>query len=363
MSKKEHGPSLYYATDKNVFDALNLHKIDSPTVMDLFKGRNIIIGKKNSREELARYFSRLTHDYYDHKTIANRLGVSPRRERVTSMDIVTEEGFDDIKVAIEEYKKELEDSGEVVQVTRDGDSLSLNIQYSTMDYKKNEFSQVQVRDGTIEFVKTDNGFTVRNTENEHLTGARDSLFSKIEKQSKKTLEKVEVSLAGITSHKLRSKFFHELMLNLPGYTFKDATSVYVYKAIPEVEEDEEVDDAYDVDTHIDRIALRGKGVSRSEILNDLLGDEDFYIIKVGWKTKEDVGSGHIYDIEATFTNPKDCIGFSFILNGVFQYEDGKISSKRRAPMKAEITSISHDVEAKSRELVAVLKKKSEEEDE
>jgi len=360
MSKKEHGPSLYYATDKNVFDALNLHKVDNPTVMELFQGRNIIVGKKNSREELARHFSRLTHDYYDHKIIANRLGISPRRERVTSMDVVTEEGFDDIKVSIEEYKKELEDSGEVVHVTRDGDSLSLNIQYSTIDYKKNELSQVQVRDGTIEFVKTDNGFTVRNTENEHLTGARDTLLGKIEKGSEKTLEKIEVSLADITSHKLRSKFFHELMLNLPGYTFKDATSVYVYKAIPEVDEE---DDATDVDTHIDRIALRGKGVSRSEILNDLLDDEDFYIIKVGWKTKEDLGSGHIYDIEATFTNPKDCVGFSFILNGVFPYEDGKISSKRRSPMKAEITSISHDVEAKSRELVRVLRMESEKENE
>ena len=148
------------------------------------------------------------------------------------------------------------------------------------------------------------------------------------------------------------------MLNLPGYTFIDATSVYVYKAIPEINEDDE-SDVYDVDTHIDRIALRGKGVSRSEILNDLLDDENFYIIKVGWKTKEDLGAGHIYDIEATFTNPKDCVGFSFILNGVYPYEDGRISATRRSPAKFEITSISNDIEAKSRELVKVLRSESE----
>jgi hypothetical protein len=127
MSKKSHGPSLYYATDKNVFDALNQHKVDTPTVMGLFQSRNIIVGKKNSREELAKYFSRLTHDYYDHKTIADRLGVAPRRERITTMDIVTDDGIDDIKIAVDAYKKEIEASGDVVHLTRDGDSLMLNI--------------------------------------------------------------------------------------------------------------------------------------------------------------------------------------------------------------------------------------------
>lgn len=353
MSKKSHGPSLYYATDKNVFDALNQHKVDTPTVMGLFQSRNIIVGKKNSREELAKYFSRLTHDYYDHKTIADRLGVAPRRERITTMDIVTDDGIDDIKIAVDAYKKEIEASGDVVHLTRDGDSLMLNIQYTTVDYKKSEFSQVQVRDGTIEFIKTTNGYTVRNTENEHLTDARDTLFGKIEKTSEKTLEKKEVSLEGITSHNLRSKFFHELMLNLPGFTFKDATSVYVYKAKPDIDEDDE-DEVSDAETHVERVALRGNGLSRSEILNGLLEDEDFYIVKVGWKAKEDLGTGHAYDIEATFTNPKDCIGFSFIVSGVYPYEDGVLSSRRRIPTRSETTKISHVVEAKSRDLVKTL---------
>ena len=204
----------------------------------------------------------------------------------------------------------LESSGDVVQFSRNQETLSLNIQYSTIDYGKNEFSQVQVRDGTIEFVKTDNGYTVRNSENEYLSGVRDTLFGKIEKVNEAPLEKIEVSLSNITSYNLRSKFFHELMLHLPGYTLRDVTSVYVYKAKPE--DDDETGDA---DSHVEKVFLRGNGVTRSEILNDLLEHEHYYMVKVGWKTKENLGAGHMYDIEATFSDPKDCIGFSFILNG------------------------------------------------
>ena len=70
MKKHLHGPSRYFATDKNIFDALNQHKVDIPTIMELFGRRNIIVGKKTPREALANYFARLPHDYYDHKDIS-----------------------------------------------------------------------------------------------------------------------------------------------------------------------------------------------------------------------------------------------------------------------------------------------------
>ena len=87
MTKRAHGPSLYYASDKNIFDALNQHKVDIPTIMGLFERRNIIISPKTPRDELAKYFARQIHDYHDHRDIAARLGIAPRRERITSMDV------------------------------------------------------------------------------------------------------------------------------------------------------------------------------------------------------------------------------------------------------------------------------------
>jgi hypothetical protein len=360
MKKSGQGPSLYYATDKNVFEALNQHKVDAPTVMKLFQRRNIIISKKTPREELAKYFARMTHDYYDHKDIASRLGVAPRRERITSMDVIGIGEIEELKAAVEQMKNELESAGDVVQTSRDGDNLTMHIQYSTVDYKRSEFSQVQVRDGTVEFIKSTSGYIVRNTQNEYIDDVRESLFGKIESASIGPLTKVAVSLFDIPSAKLRSKFFHELVNNLPQYTRCDVTDVYVFKAKPEAvddESDDELDDlsSSDPDTHIERVFLRGNGVTRSELLNELLDKEDYYITKIGWTATKSMGNGNVFDIEAVFSKPKDCTGFSFILSGVFPYEDGKISLRRRAPSKSEIEAISLVVESKARELVSVLR--------
>lgn len=357
MKKNAHGPSLYYATDKNVFDALNQHKVDMPTVIKLFQRRNIIVSKKTPREDLANYFARLGHDYFDHKDISSRLGITPRRERITSMDVIGENAVDALQVAVDKLKQELESTGDVVQVTRDGSTLTMNVQYSTIDYKLSEFAQVQVRDGIVEFEKTDDGYIVRNTHNDYLNNVRDSLIGKIEKGMSEPIKKKAVSLFDITGPKLRSKFFHELVNNLPGYMRKDVTDVFVYKAKPEVEDDE--DDEDDPDTHVERVALRGNGVTRSQILNELLDDNLYYITKIGWTTQETSGVGNVYDIEAVFSDPKDCTGFSFILSGVYPFEEGSVSSRRRVPNKHEIDAISRVVEAKARALVVELKAEAE----
>lgn len=358
MKKRLHGPSLYYATDKNIFDALNQHKVDTPTVMKLFQRRNIIVGKKTPRDDLATYFARLTHDYFDHKDIASRLGVAPRRERITSMDVTGIDEIEELQTAVEQLKQELEAAGDVIQISREGGSLTMHVQYSTVDYKRNEFTQVQVRDGTIEFVKSPAGYIIRNTQNEYLNDVRDTLLGKIEKAADAPLTKVAVSLFDIPPPKLRSKFFYELVNGLPGYGRCDVTDVYVYKAKPEPDDDDESDDSAssDPDTHVERVFLRGNGVTRSELLNGLLDEDDYYITKIGWTAKEIMGAGNVYDIEAVFADPKDCTGFSFILNGVFPVEGGKTSSRRRVPLKNEIDAISRVIEARSREIMAKLRK-------
>lgn len=355
MKKRTHGPSLYYASDKNVFDALNQHKVDTPTVVKLFQRRNIVVSKKTPRDELAKYFSTLTHDYYDHKEIAVKLGVAVRRERTTSMYVSGIDDTEDLQGVLEQLKNELEASGDTVQVSRNGDNFSIRVQFSEVDYKRSEFSQVQVRDGTIEFVKSTEGYVVHNTQNDYLNGVRDTLLSKVEKTTSEPLTKVVVTLFDIPSAKLRSKFFHELARSLPNFVIRDVTDVYVYKAKPEMDGDE--DDGADEDTgsHVERVFLRGSGVSRSEILNELLDEEDYYIIKMGWTATELLGDGNVYDVEAGFAEPKECTGFSFILSGVFPLEEGKVSTKRRPPHKHEIDALSRVIESKARDLVAKLR--------
>jgi hypothetical protein len=354
--KPNHGPSLYYASDKNIFDALTQHKVDNGTIMELLLRRNTLVSKKTPREDLAEYFARQIHDFHDHKSIASRLGVTTRRERVTSMDLIGAVDNDSLKNAVEKIKQELEEAGEVVQVTKDGDKTSITVQYTKFDYKVSEFAQRQVKDGTIEFIKSPDGYIVRNSQNEYVNDVRDSLIAKIEKNVTTPVTKAAVSLFDVPSPKLRSKFFHELAFNLPGYNQSDVTAIYIYKAKPETDEAEDEEEVIDEEeTHIERVSMRGKGVTRSEILNELLEEDDYYITKISWGAREKMGDGNDYDIEATFSDPKDCTGFSFILAGVYPCVNGTVLSRRRPPEKHEIEQISRAIELKSRELANQLR--------
>lgn len=106
MKKKPHGPSLYYASDKNILDALNQHRVNMQTIRELFLDRRILVSKDTDKDDLAYYFSRLTHDYYDHNKIAARLGVASRREKVTSLEVTSAFGPTEILKAIEKLKAE-----------------------------------------------------------------------------------------------------------------------------------------------------------------------------------------------------------------------------------------------------------------
>lgn len=360
MKKINHGPSMYYASDKNIFDALNHAKVNMPTILRLFERRNIIVSKKTPKEKLAQYFSRQFHDLHDHREIAARLGVAPRREKMTSFDVVGPVSRESLAASIQSIKSDLEEAGDVLQVSWENSKVSLTIQYSTIDYRVSEIAQRQIRDGVIEIAINADGCAVRNSHNEFVNEVAERLFAKVEDSSGGGFERFNFSLQEVTSSQLRSKFFHQLALGLPGFVLKDVTAAYAFKAKPEdggVEEDAE-DEMAEPDSehsaHIERVSLRGNGVSRSEMLRNLLNENDYYITKIVWRIRDKVKGGHEYDVEAMFSDPKNCTGFSYILAGVYPFEDGRVSSKRRSPNRVEVDMIANAVEEKAKALIQEL---------
>lgn len=344
MKRPIHGPSLYYATDKNIFDALNEYKVDVDTVVDLFERRNTLVSPREDRQDLAEYFSRLSHDYFDHKDIAARLGVVPRRERVTSMDVKTNIAKDALESAIRSVCSKVEHYGDITRIYKAGDSIFVSVQYSQVDYRRSEFNQIQVRDGIVELQSTSDGLVIRNTQNEHINSIKDLLVSEIEGLSSSPVEKSSVSLFGYKAPSVRSKFFFDLVNGLDGYTTLDVTDVYVYK--PGLEGDEGVD----VDTHVERVTLKGTGVSRSDMLSSLAGD-GYYVVRVAWKVREILQRGQWYDLEAVFADPIACANFSFIVLGVYQNDDGSPSKQRRTPHRDELAQVAKAIEGRCRVLL------------
>lgn len=352
---RKHGPSIYFVSDKNIYDALNQHKVNIGTIENLFKDRNIIISKHTKKDELASYFSQLPHDYYDHKTIASKLGVAARRERITSVDLKGQLTNEQVKSTVNDVKKLLEENGDIVQVSRDNDDFKVSIQYTVVDFRKSEFNQLQVKDADIEFIKTEDGYALRNHHNDYIDGIRDSLIESIKESVE--VEKVTVSLFDVPSSSLRTQFFYDLTNGLEGYTRLDVTEVFVYKAKPEsIDEDNESEDDYEVDTHVEKVLLRGNGVTRSDLLNDLLDEENYYVVKIGWIVKEQSGLGNHYELQASFSDPSTCDGFSYILTGVYDNDDGKVSSKKRSPNKDEINIVTRAIEVASKKIMLDIRK-------
>lgn len=351
----KHGPSLYYASDKNIFDALNQSKVDQDTIQTMFRRRNIVCSKLTPREELSSFFSRLTHDSVDHKDLSTRLGVVARRERVTALDLKGSIEGESITRAVDVLKETLVAEGDSVQVTVHGNSTIVAVRYSIIDYKRSEFSQLQHREGYVEIIQDDEGLVVRSTKSEHMDGVRDEIVRAIKGDAKTPLERSEVSLFLHKSHTVRSQFFYALMTELPGYVRRDVTDVFVYKARPEAVDDSDDGTDNQDDSHVERVLLRGVGLSQSNLLRQLTRDSAYYIVKVGWLATEKLGKGFGFDIEATFADPKDCTGFSYILRGVHELgDDGKLTKHRRNPSTSEIDAVARAIEDKARELVKEL---------
>jgi hypothetical protein len=189
--------------------------------------------------------------------------------------------------------------------------------------------------------------------------ARNELVAQIFNEATVELKRQEISLAHFPAPAVRSQFFYDLMTALSGYARKDVTDVFVFKPRPESAsnaEHEDVEEGEDSsEPHVERVLLKGVGVSQSDILRQLTKDKDYYIAKVGWIVNKTMGVGGSYEIEATFADPRECTGFSYLLRGVYDLmDDGRTTKKRRPPTKYEITEIAKTIEEKARELVDAL---------
>ncbi|GAA6141943.1 hypothetical protein [Hydrogenophaga sp. 5NK40-0174] len=348
------GSSIYYATDKNIYDALNQSKVDAETIQTMFRRRNIVCSKLTKREELARFFSRLPHDYLDHQDLSNRLGINPRRERVTAVDLLGKlVPMDATQRAIDTVKSKLESEGDTVRVNQDGCKFYVSVSYSIVDYKRSEFSQLQHRTGVVELIPESDRYVIRSPKSDYLEIVRDKLVQEILVEVGGGLIRKEISLYEYPLASVRSKFFYDLMSDLPGFYRRDVTDVYVYKPLPD--EDEDGTTQEEIDPHVERVMLKGVGVSQSDLLNNLTRDKEYYIVKVGWIAQSVLAKGAGFDIEAAFSNPRDCTGFSYILRGVYDLGEGnRLSKTRRSPSASEADVIAKVIEQKARELLILL---------
>ena len=244
---------------------------------------------------------------------------------------------DQITQALSELKSSLDEEGSLAQVYVDGDRVVAVITYEQVDYTKTELRQVQPREAIIEFTKGESGnHIIRSTQNSFTEAAVQKLLDTLSISTGKTIVPSRISLEGHPHHEKRTSFFEQLMKNIDGHTFITVTEAFCFKpkikASIKTEEDEEKE--LEDQPYVERVGLRGEGVNRSFVIDDLYKNE-YYIIKAIWRVRRtsQIDSDH-FEIEAQFENGDSCTGFSYQIRNVYLVEEGKVTDKKR-PVKSD----------------------------
>jgi hypothetical protein len=353
------GPSLYFASDKVIFDSLNQHQVSIELIRELLNERGIIVSSETPKEELAKYFSRLTADFFDHQSIAVKLGRIAKRERITASELTGNIKDSHIIGALNSLKLKLEEDGDRVDISVNGNRISALITYEHVDYTRIDLRQVEPRDAIIEFTReADGSYIVRSTQNSDIDPIVEGVVSNLNEKTGGTLERSRVNIESIADPALRTKFFESLIKGIKDYKFITVTEAYCYK--PKLDDssldDDPSDETEDIEKlpYVEKVALRGEGVNRSFVIQDLY-KKGYYIVKVVWRVQlASKSDSDIFELEAQFSRPENCTGFSYRTKTVVMVDEGKITTKRRSPKKDEEDTLFRLIEDAAKQALAAL---------
>lgn len=318
--------NLYSINDKAIYDALHQSKLTKSDLKELFLARGIVISSEVSREDLARYFSRLLHDYYDYQALAKRLGSSSRRDKSTISYVdMGELTIDEVEDAAHELSDRIKEYDATAQVNRVGDKVEVVVNYRVTNFNKNEFSQVINREGVINLEVEDGKLLIRSPLTDTVENVKEVLVESVAVNNDVELSIESINMKGISSAEKRTEFFERLVHQIDGLAHHDVTDVFIYnpknKSDDFEDSDGDVEEVLDLGVHITRASLKGEKVLFSEEIKGLY-DKGFYIWKIVWQAVEDSFDSDIYEFEAQFKNAEDFTGFSYLARGYYKYKEG-----------------------------------------
>lgn len=328
--------NIHSVTDKALFDALSQSRVTSNELRDLYLQRGILVSKSTDKQELAKNFSKFSHDFHLHQKIAAIFGGFLRREKSTSVIVKNDISHDVMLEAADQLKKELEHHDDLCHVIADKNIIKLHITYLSTNFGKSDFCQIEKKTAVFEIEKQAIGYSIRRPDNEQSKEYELTLLKHIEKLYDErspdedfVLDVNEINLSNIDDSEKRTEFFTRLINGIDGFALHDVTDAYVYHPKPRVIEEEDGDT--DSGVHISKASLKGEGVLKSEELTSLY-QRGFYIWKIRWKVLEKNGDPDMYEFEAQFSDPLEFNGFSYISRGYKKFKGAGEYNKNAAPL-------------------------------
>lgn len=355
--------SLGYANDISIYNALNQKKMTNKSLLSLFKRKGILYSDDTAKEKLAEYYSRMTHDYFDHKKIAEVLGVTPRKDKITLSEIMSDEGYvieDNVIVdLLRTMKNEINSFGHQCNysLSKDGEH-KLDITYVEIDYNRPDFQQMITRHGEITVKSENNLLKIRSTQSNYINTVRNKIKEKILQldETNTHLQANEISLEFIDSPEERSNFLIETINNVADYSLEEITQIHVFKNNDLLSLDGESLGESTVANISDAI-LKGSNVHMTSELRSL-SSSGFYFVKISFQLKGK-NDHKLYTIDVEFKEKSSCKEFSYIVKTVQEprYDkDTQTFSSYKIPKAPTIMEQVHVVERLEESAKIALKK-------
>jgi len=353
--------SIYSATDKALFDAINQKSVTAQDLRSLFLKHGIIISMSTPRQVLALHFARLMHDYEDFESLARMFGTVQRRERLTSMRVKSAVSNEDVEAAAHELVAKLKEDSDAASVTVSANgSIQVLVRYRKLHFNKSDFRQVENKEAIVTLEREGDVIVVRGPENEKVEEICNELISNIESKAQGKVDIDKINLEQFPNSFLRTAFFRNLIDNMPGYKRHDVTDVYLFnpkkkpKKIEDGEDEDLGSEETDLGIHISRASLKGGQVLESVEIKELL-DKGFYISKIIWRGRDGGLDADIVEFEAQFSQPENCTNFSYLVKGYYEYQgEGSFSERRKQFGSAEDRELGKLIEVSARASIQKL---------
>jgi len=347
--------SLYFATDKDLFDLMTSarKRISTEVMLELARDRGIFLSQEDSREDLIDYVCLLPHDYHDLQLLLEQTESPSRKEKVTSTTIDQKVSVEELRRATREVEKErAERCGEVyIPSIHNEGHFELEVGYTEVDYAKTRLKQKRPREAKIEFELGETNATIRHPANEKSKEVVEAVLAKLTQSTDRNFIPRQIDLSVLTSAQGRTFFFTEMIQRIEGYRLADVTKVDVDRRLTpsRLLSDFDGEEGSDEDTSpengemlgiVQRALLQGEGLLQSPEYRSLR-DRGFYICNIVWLAQQSSPSGTRVELSASLSDPENGTGFRYAVRGVYRRKTDDNLTKTARPVELQEQRILH----------------------
>src|ERR1035437_4973503 len=221
---------LYYATDKDLFDALvsARKQFGEAALLNLARIRGIYYSEREDRVTLADNISLLTFGFHEVSAIQAEFERSGRGEKTASFRMKTALTLEEIKAITGEYVKDSVGDGERLSSYLMGESgFALDVKYNELDLSKTSLRQVQKKEAHIEVKVVGDETVVTFPSTAKAESIARAMSKRVNAVRSAVIDIEEVDFSSFNGPKAKSEFFYKLVTTLPDFKMMDVTSLKV----------------------------------------------------------------------------------------------------------------------------------------